>query len=157
MIEDIRNFLPLNKNLFSSGMPTEEQMKSIAEAGVKVVINLAPFDSERDLKNEGTLVESLGMKYINIPVEWESPTRQNLEAFMKAMDENKNDKMLVHCRANFRAIGFIMLYHVHVLDGNGKKRSRFCAAFGIRMSIRSGKNLSRTIYRNHETNRICAS
>ena len=93
-------------------MPTAEQMKSIAEAGVKVVINLAPFNSERDLKNESAVVELLGMKYINIPVEWESPTRQNLEAFMKAMDENKNDKMLVHCRANFRASSFIMLYRV---------------------------------------------
>ena len=116
MIEDIRNFLPLNKNLLSSGMPTAEQIKSIAEAGVKVVINLAPFDPERDLKNEGALVESLGMKYINIPVEWESPTRQNLEAFMKAMDENQNNKMLVHCRANFRATGFITLYRVRRLE-----------------------------------------
>ena len=33
MIKDIRNFLPLTENLFSSGMPTAEQMKSIAEAG----------------------------------------------------------------------------------------------------------------------------
>ncbi len=85
MLKDIYNFLPLTDKLLSSGMPTAVQMKSIAEAGVKVVINLAPFDPERDLKNEGLLVESLGMKYINIPVEWESPTRQNLEAFMKAM------------------------------------------------------------------------
>jgi len=115
MIEDIRNFLPLTQNLLSSGMPTAEQMYSIAEAGVKLVINLAPFDPEQDLKNEGALVESLGMKYINIPVEWESPTRQNLEAFMKAMDENKNDKTLVHCRANFRATGFIALYRVQRL------------------------------------------
>ena len=115
MIEDIRNFLALTENLLSSGMPTAEQMKGIAENGVKVVINLAPFDPERDLKDEGLLVKSLGMKYINIPVEWESPTRQNLEAFMKAMDENKNDKMLVHCRLNYRATGFITLYRVQRL------------------------------------------
>ncbi len=115
MIEDIRNFLPLTQNLLSSGMPTAEQMKSIAEAGVEVVINLAPFDFETDLKDEGTLAESLGMKYINIPVEWESPTSQNLETFMQAMDENQNDKMLVHCRANFRATGFITLYRVRRL------------------------------------------
>ena len=115
MIEDICNFLALTENLLSSGMPTAEQMKTIAEAGVKVVINLAPFDPERDLKDEGALVKSLGMKYINIPVEWESPTRQNLEAFMKTMDENNNDRMLVHCRANFRATGFITLYRVQHL------------------------------------------
>ncbi len=112
MIQDIRNFLQLNENLLSSGMPTPEQMKSIADAGVKVVINLAPFDPKSDLANEGALVESLGMKYINIPVDWEAPTRQNFDDFIKAMDENKNDKMLVHCRANYRATGFITLYRV---------------------------------------------
>jgi protein tyrosine phosphatase (PTP) superfamily phosphohydrolase (DUF442 family) len=112
MIEGIRNFLPLTENLLSSGMPTAEQMKAIAEAGVKVVINLAPFDPERDLTNEGALVESLGMKYINIPVDWESPTRQNFDDFIKAMDENRNSKMLVHCRANYRATGFLTLYRI---------------------------------------------
>lgn len=112
MIQDIRNFLQLNENLLSSGMPTAEQMKSVAEAGVKVVINLAPFDPERDLANEGSLVESLGMKYINIPVEWESPTRQNFDAFVKAMDENRDNKKLVHCRANYRATGFVTLYRI---------------------------------------------
>ncbi len=115
MLKDIYNFLPLTDQLLSSGMPTAEQMKTIAEAEVKVVINLAPFDPEKDLKDEGALVKSLGMKYINIPVEWESPTRQNLEAFVTAMDENNNDKMLIHCRANFRASSFIMLYRVQRL------------------------------------------
>jgi protein tyrosine phosphatase (PTP) superfamily phosphohydrolase (DUF442 family) len=112
VIEDIRNFLKLNKNLLSGGMPTADQMKSVAEAGVKVVINLAPFEAERDLANEGTLVESLGMKYINIPVDWEAPVQKNLEDFIKAMDENQNEKTLVHCRANYRATGFITLYRI---------------------------------------------
>ncbi len=115
MIEDIHNFLKLTENLLSSGMPTAEQMKSVAEAGVKVVINLAPCDSERDLPDEGALAASLGMKYINIPVEWDAPTRQNFDDFARAMDENQDSKMLVHCRANYRATGFITLYRVRRL------------------------------------------
>ena len=112
MIEDIRNFLKLAENLLSSGMPTAEQMKSVAETGVNVVINLAPFDAKTDLANEGALVESLGMKYVNIPVDWEAPTRQNFDEFIKAMDENQNEKIFVHCRANYRATGFITLYRI---------------------------------------------
>ncbi len=115
MIAELRNFLPLTEGLLSSGMPTAEQMTSIAEAGVQVIISLVPFDPERDLANEDTLADSLGMKYINIPVEWEAPSRQNLEAFMNAMDEHKNNKVLVHCRANYRATGFITLYRVNRL------------------------------------------
>jgi protein tyrosine phosphatase (PTP) superfamily phosphohydrolase (DUF442 family) len=52
------------------------------------------------------------MKYIGIPVEWEKPTRQNLEDFMNAMDTNKENKKLVHCQANYRATGLITLYRV---------------------------------------------
>lgn len=112
MIEDIYNFLPLTESLLSSGMPTAEQMSDVARAGVQVVINLALPTSERALPNEAELVESLGIAYINIPVEWERPTRLNLDDFMNVMDSHKDSKMLVHCQANYRATGFITLYRV---------------------------------------------
>jgi protein tyrosine phosphatase (PTP) superfamily phosphohydrolase (DUF442 family) len=111
-VKDIYNYWFLNEKLSSSGMPTAEQMKEVADAGVQVVINLALKTSPGALPNEDSVVESLGMKYIHIPVEWNNPTRQNLEDFFAAMDEHKEDKVLVHCQANFRASSFIMLYRV---------------------------------------------
>ena len=111
-MKDIYNYWLFDENLSSSGMPTAEQMKEVAEAGVQVVINLALTTSPRALPNEADIVESLGMKYIHIPVEWDYPTRQNLEDFFVAMDAHKEDKMLVHCQANYRASAFIMLYRV---------------------------------------------
>ena len=96
-------------------MPTAGQMESAAEAGVQVVINLALKTSQGALENEDALVESLGMKYIQIPVEWSEPTRQNLEDFFNAMDAHKDDNILVHCQANYRASSFVMLYRIHRL------------------------------------------
>lgn len=93
-------------------MPTAEQMKEVAEAGVQVVINLALRTSPGALPNEDSVIESLGMKYIHIPVEWDNPTKQNLDDFFSAMDEHKEEKVLVHCQANYRASSFIMLYRV---------------------------------------------
>lgn len=112
MLKDIKNFLALSDHLLSSGMPTAQQVIEIAEAGVQIVINLAPYDTERDLAEEGSLVKSAGMEYLNIPVEWDAPTLHDLEAFMKAMDTNKDRKVLVHCRANYRATGFVALYRI---------------------------------------------
>ena len=111
-MKDIYNYWFYDDRLSSSGMPTAEQMKSVADAGVKVVINLALKTSQGALENEDTVVESLGMKYIHIPVEWSEPTRQNLEDFFKAMDAHKDEKLFVHCQANYRASSFIMLYRV---------------------------------------------
>ena len=112
MLEDIYNFLPLTVTLLSSGMPTAGQMVDVSNSSVQVVINLAMPGSDRALPDEAQLVESLGMKYIGIPVDWEKPTRENLDEFMNAMDANKESKMLVHCQANYRATGFITLYRV---------------------------------------------
>jgi protein tyrosine phosphatase (PTP) superfamily phosphohydrolase (DUF442 family) len=114
-MKDIYNYWYYDEKLTSSGMPTAEQMKEVADAGVQVVINLALKTSQGALENEDAIAQSLGMKYIHIPVEWSAPTRQNLEEFFNVMDEHKNEKVHVHCQANYRASSFIMLYRVHRL------------------------------------------
>jgi protein tyrosine phosphatase (PTP) superfamily phosphohydrolase (DUF442 family) len=52
------------------------------------------------------------MKYINVPVLWNNPMRENLDAFMDAMDSHKDKSILVHCEANYRATGFVTLYRI---------------------------------------------
>jgi protein tyrosine phosphatase (PTP) superfamily phosphohydrolase (DUF442 family) len=111
-MNDIYNFLYYHENLSSSGMPTVKQMKSVAEAGVELVINLAPHDVPEAIQDEPALVESLGMQYINIPVNWNTPTRNGLNVFMDTMDTNKDKKIHVHCEANFRASAFILMYRI---------------------------------------------
>ena len=112
MFEDIRNFLPLSENLYTGGMPKADQLTDAAQHGVQVVVNLAVEDASNGHSEEGELVESLGMKYINVPVVWHEPTRENLDDFMNAMDAHKEYKMLVHCEANYRATGFVALYRI---------------------------------------------
>jgi protein tyrosine phosphatase (PTP) superfamily phosphohydrolase (DUF442 family) len=111
-MNDIFNFLSYHEKLSSSGMPTAEQMKSVAEAGVQTVINLAPHDVPDAIPDEPGVVGSLGMQYINIPVNWGTPTRDGLNVFMDAMDANKDGKIHVHCEANFRASAFIAMYRI---------------------------------------------
>jgi len=112
VLNEIHNFLPLTDSLLSSGMPTADQVTEIAQSGVELVINLAPFDPGRDLHDEAVLVESAGLDYLNIPVEWDAPTQEDLQAFIKTMDANADRKVLVHCRANYRATGFVTLYRI---------------------------------------------
>lgn len=111
-MKDIYNVLFYHENLSSSGMPTAEQMKEVAQAGVKLVINLAPHDVPNAIPDEPEVVRSLGMEYINIPVNWSTPTRDGLNLFMDAMDANRDKRIHVHCEANFRASAFILIYRV---------------------------------------------
>jgi protein tyrosine phosphatase (PTP) superfamily phosphohydrolase (DUF442 family) len=112
MFEEIRNFLPLSENLFTGGMPKAEQLRDAAGQGVRVVINLALHDIPNALPEEEKLVGSLGMTYINIPVVWNHPTRENLNEFVEAMDAHSEEKVLVHCEANYRATAFPALYRI---------------------------------------------
>jgi protein tyrosine phosphatase (PTP) superfamily phosphohydrolase (DUF442 family) len=111
-MKDIYNYLYLNEKLSSSGMPKPEQLKSVAEAGVQVVINLATSKSEGEIPNEGELVRDLGMEYIHIPVDWNNPTKQDLDDFMGEMDKHQNEHILVHCQANYRASAFVAMDRV---------------------------------------------
>jgi protein tyrosine phosphatase (PTP) superfamily phosphohydrolase (DUF442 family) len=112
MFEDIYNFLKLSDTLFTGGMPKAEELRDAAQKGVDVVINLAPHDVPNALPDESDLVDSLGMQYFNIPVNWNTPTRDGLDRFIEVMDANSGKKILVHCQANFRATAFMALYRI---------------------------------------------
>lgn len=111
-MKDIYNYWYYDEKLSSSGMPTAEQMKRVAEAGVQVVVNLAPHDVPNAIQNEGELVNSLGMEYLNFPVTWRAPESEALTRFLDAMDTHAGKKIHVHCEANYRASAFIMLYRI---------------------------------------------
>ena len=111
-MNEIYNYLFYNENLSSSGMPSLEQLELFSAAKIELVINLAPHDVENAIPDEQKAVESLGMGYINIPVNWSTPARDGLNLFMDAMDANRGKKIHVHCEANFRASAFIAIYRI---------------------------------------------
>jgi protein tyrosine phosphatase (PTP) superfamily phosphohydrolase (DUF442 family) len=115
MLEEIYNHLQLSDILHSSGMPTPQQVSSLAEEGIQVVINLATPKSENWMPDEQEHVEAQHIAYYAIPVDWDNPTTDDLSKFMVVMDKHKHEKILVHCQANYRATGFIALYRYNFL------------------------------------------
>ena len=112
MFNEIYNFLQVSDAVYSSGMPTVDQMHEAPGDGVQVVINLTPNDAPEALAGEADLVKSLGMEYIHIPVRWSTPTRQGLDLFIEAMDRLGEKKIWIHCEANFRATAFVTMYRI---------------------------------------------
>ncbi len=98
--------------LHTAGSPTPQDLADLCAVGVSVVINLALATSPDALPVEATLVEELGMAYFHIPVEWENPTRQNLEDFFATLDSCRERITLVHCVKNMRVSAFIYLYRI---------------------------------------------
>ncbi len=112
-LSSIHNFRLVDDPLSTSGQPTVEQLKAVADAGFAVIINLALHDDPRySLPDEPGAVRSLGMAYVHIPVQFSAPTEANLLAFFEAMDAHEGEKIWVHCAANIRVSAFLGLYRV---------------------------------------------
>jgi uncharacterized protein (TIGR01244 family) len=112
-LNESRNFRQVDERLLTSGQPSEAQLADAARRGVQVVINLALHDDPRyALADEAGCVRGLGMEYVHIPVQFNAPTEENLQAFIAAMEANKDKTILVHCAANYRVTAFVGLYRV---------------------------------------------
>ena len=83
--EDITNYRRVNDQISTGGQPTEEQLRAAAAEGFKTVINLATINPRYSLDDEAGLVQSLGMAYHHIPVEWEHPQASDFAAFEAVM------------------------------------------------------------------------
>lgn len=109
-LQGIYNYRRLTDLIATAGQPSEEELAAVARAGFEVVVNLALHDAEYSLPDECRTVESLGLRYIHIPVVWERPLRADLERFFGVMNELTGKHIFVHCAANKRVSVFMALY-----------------------------------------------
>ncbi len=110
VLQGIYNYRRLSEEIATAGQPSEEELAAVAHAGFEVVVNLALHDAEYSLPEECRTVESLGMRYVHIPVVWERPLRSDLERFFEVIDEFSDKRVFVHCAANKRVSVFMALY-----------------------------------------------
>src|SRR4029079_7876592 len=113
LLSESRNFREIDERLLTAGQRSEAQLADAERRGVQVVINLALHDDPRySLADEAGCVRGLGMEYVHIPVQFNAPTAENLQAFIAAMNAHQGKVILVHCAANYRVTAFVGLYRV---------------------------------------------
>src|ERR1044072_872271 len=91
----IKNFGQMDDRFYRGAEPKSlEDIRALKELGISTVIDLqAESDPE-----ERAWVESLGMRYVNIPmVAKKSPRPEWVAAFMKTVDDPSTGKFFVHC------------------------------------------------------------
>jgi protein tyrosine phosphatase (PTP) superfamily phosphohydrolase (DUF442 family) len=67
-------------------------------------------DSRYALPVEAALLESLGVNYYNVPVDFRAPALEDFQRFAALMESHQDKKLFVHCAANYRVSTFISLY-----------------------------------------------
>lgn len=112
-LSSLTNLQRNNNFMISSGLPAKEHLALLKEEGVAYVVDLIPGDRSQEIMNTA----ELGLNYFNVPVEWEKPVLTdflNYSAFMQRVDRG-SEKVLTHCKLNWRGASFTYLYRVNVL------------------------------------------
>ena len=109
-LTDVINWRRLDDRITLSGQPTEEQLAEIRDLGVTHVINLGPHTNKGALDDEAGTVETLGMRYIYIPVDFENPTDEEYDQFCEALESIDDKQVHVHCIYNARVSAFFYRY-----------------------------------------------
>ena len=107
---EIKNFVVVSDRLGTAGQPSEAQFRDLAAAGFDVVVNLGLLDPRYCLADEAGTVASLGLAYHHVPVDFNAPQADDLRRFFDVMDGARDQKVFVHCAANYRVSSFVALY-----------------------------------------------
>jgi protein tyrosine/serine phosphatase len=112
----IKNFGQMDARFYRGAQPKPGDYKALADLGIKTVIDLRE-DTEQ---NAQTMVESLGMKYVNIPmIAKKYPTPQATEQFLKTVNDPETGKFYVHCaggRHRTGAMGAVYRFELYKWD-----------------------------------------
>jgi protein tyrosine phosphatase (PTP) superfamily phosphohydrolase (DUF442 family) len=111
-LETIYNFKQFDDNLATGGQPDEVQLHAIGAAGYEVVINLGLSDAPYAIANERAILESLGLRYEHIPVDFETPEVEQFFAFRDLYRQLAERNCFIHCAANKRVSAFMALYRM---------------------------------------------
>ena len=124
----IYNFFQYSDNIACSGLPTEEELFLIKDAGYEIVISLSMLNDSVTLNNEDKSLANLGIPYFHIPVDADNPKIVDFELFMLLMEAFKTHQVFIHCTKNCRLSTFIYLYHlIKEREVNEKLLNQFCS------------------------------
>jgi len=108
---DIRSFLKVTPEFCTGGQPRPEHFAALKADGVKAVLNLRQ-PSEHRADEEQEAVKAAGLKYFNVPVNFQQPTDASVDEFLTITDDAANRPMFIHCTAAIRVGAFWMIRRV---------------------------------------------
>jgi len=105
--------------VYFAGQPSEAALTDYAQQGVATVINLRTQPEMDGLSfDEPAVTESLGMRYVHVPIGGEPPTQDQLDRLFAELESSGEGPTLLHCASSNR-VGYVWsLYRAqrHGLD-----------------------------------------
>lgn len=135
----IERFRRVDERLYRGAQPTEAGFRRLRDLGVKTIVNLR-LEADATRLNERQIVESLGMRYVNIPVEdGNFFTRSRvipddaIRAFFDLIDLAEAGPIFVHChRGADRTGALVAFYRIARQGWDGLRALKEAREIGLR-------------------------
>jgi uncharacterized protein (TIGR01244 family) len=105
----IRNAAEIEPGLLVGGQPTAAQLRAIAAAGYKSVIDLRAPGEDRGF-DETSLLAELGLPYVNVPVSG-MPDAATVDRFLAELRRAERP-LLLHCASSNRVGALLYAWYV---------------------------------------------
>jgi protein tyrosine phosphatase (PTP) superfamily phosphohydrolase (DUF442 family) len=114
-IPAIPNSGKINDHLYRGAQPRPQGLAELKKLGITTIVDLRGEDREKILW-ERRQAESLGMRFVNIPVSgWAPPTNEQVSQFLSLFRDDPSQKIFVHCRYGDDRTGvFVATYRMAV-------------------------------------------
>jgi len=116
-VAGIQNFYRVTTNLYRGAQPTAKGMAQLKAMGVKTVVNLRAWHSDKDE------VAGTGLKSVRFEMEpWRGDTEEVVE-FLKVVTDTNNLPVFVHCERGADRTGMICAMYRITVGGWTKEQA----------------------------------
>lgn len=111
MLPGVKNLYEVTTNLYRGAQPTAEGMRQLKALGIKTVINLRTFHSDKDE------VAGTGLQSIRFETKPWHAEEEDVVGFLKAVTDTNNLPAFVHCQRGADRTGLMCaMYRIVVCD-----------------------------------------
>jgi len=116
-IEGVPNLYKVSDTLYRSAQPTAAGFKALKEMGIKTIVNLRSFHSDRDE------IGDTGLAYEHIYMKAWHPEEKEVVRFLRIVTNSKRTPVLVHCQHGADRTGTMSAIYRIVAQGWSKQEA----------------------------------
>jgi protein tyrosine/serine phosphatase len=111
----VPNFHRISDRLYRSAQPTAEGFAELERMGIKTVVSLRAFHSDKKK------IGAKALRYENIDFKTWHPEQEDIIRFLKVVSDTNNAPVLVHCQHGADRTGTMVAIYRIAIEGWSKK------------------------------------
>jgi protein tyrosine phosphatase (PTP) superfamily phosphohydrolase (DUF442 family) len=116
-LEGVPNLHKISDNLYRSAQPDAQGMKNLKEKGIKTIVNLRSYHSDKDE------IGNTGLGYEYIPMTTWHVERKDIVRFLQIVTDPKRSPVLVHCKHGADRTGTVCAVYRIAVQGWTKEEA----------------------------------